>query len=418
MALHRFVGLAAACSVLAGAHVAFAQNTVTLFGQSYRVQRFDYSEMVQLPNITFPMDPTIPFIESEGVSWVGNNKLIMTADDIFDVAPGNPDNWIVEVNVLVNGSGEVTGLSLSRTITVLDATTQGFDLNPSGITVNTGTTGLGAGGQMVVSNGAGNLISYSFTNGQLQAVTGGTCPTGPGACRLAMRSSNTNLEDVVYVPELGARPAQFYAINQDTSEVQRWAVVPSAVAPVTGVDGVLLGTFPVGQAIPTGPALLAPKGVTYLPNATTVPSAIRRAGGTIVVAFDDLYPALQAFDTDGQLIATEFLTTNGLASGASRLDLTGCPDPLQLESLTIDPTTGRLFLVNQGALTLCNYMYVLTPVPSCRADIDGNGVVGVPDIFLFLSLWFSGDARADINGNGSNGVDDIFAFLALWFAGC
>lgn len=54
----------------------------------------------------------------------------------------------------------------------------------------------------------------------------------------------------------------------------------------------------------------------------------------------------------------------------------------------------------------------------CGADFDGNGVVGVPDIFSFLSAWFAGDASADVDGTPGIGVPDIFAFLSLWFAGC
>lgn len=54
----------------------------------------------------------------------------------------------------------------------------------------------------------------------------------------------------------------------------------------------------------------------------------------------------------------------------------------------------------------------------CAADFDGNGTVGVPDIFAFLSAWFASDSRADIDGTPGIGVPDIFAFLSLWFAGC
>lgn len=50
------------------------------------------------------------------------------------------------------------------------------------------------------------------------------------------------------------------------------------------------------------------------------------------------------------------------------------------------------------------------------ADIDGNGTVGVPDIFAFLTLWFAADVRADVDGVPGVGVPDIFAFLSLWFA--
>jgi hypothetical protein len=56
---------------------------------------------------------------------------------------------------------------------------------------------------------------------------------------------------------------------------------------------------------------------------------------------------------------------------------------------------------------------------TCRADVNADGVVSVPDIFAFLPLWFGGAyPDADINGDQSVTVADIFAFLAAWFAGC
>ena len=54
----------------------------------------------------------------------------------------------------------------------------------------------------------------------------------------------------------------------------------------------------------------------------------------------------------------------------------------------------------------------------CIADFDGNGTVEVPDIFAYLSAWFSSNPSADIDGTPGIGVPDIFTFLSLWFAGC
>ncbi len=51
----------------------------------------------------------------------------------------------------------------------------------------------------------------------------------------------------------------------------------------------------------------------------------------------------------------------------------------------------------------------------CDADWCQDGVVGVPDIFCFLSDWFANDPVAR-NYGGTNGVPAIFAFLSEWFA--
>ena len=50
--------------------------------------------------------------------------------------------------------------------------------------------------------------------------------------------------------------------------------------------------------------------------------------------------------------------------------------------------------------------------------MDNNGVLGVSDIFAFISAWFATDPRTDFDHSGSIEVQDIFAFLAAWFTGC
>jgi len=59
-----------------------------------------------------------------------------------------------------------------------------------------------------------------------------------------------------------------------------------------------------------------------------------------------------------------------------------------------------------------------TLVLDCPGDFDADGVLGVPDIFAFLSAWFATDPRTDLDGSGIVDVPDIFAFLSAWFAGC
>ncbi len=54
----------------------------------------------------------------------------------------------------------------------------------------------------------------------------------------------------------------------------------------------------------------------------------------------------------------------------------------------------------------------------CAADFDRNGIREVPDIFAFLSAWFTQLPTADFDGIGGVAVPDIFAFLSAWFAGC
>lgn len=61
--------------------------------------------------------------------------------------------------------------------------------------------------------------------------------------------------------------------------------------------------------------------------------------------------------------------------------------------------------------------------PSCRADFDGSGLLGVQDIFSFLAAYFGqvggpSPPGADFDGNGSITVNDIFSYLVAYFSGC
>lgn len=58
------------------------------------------------------------------------------------------------------------------------------------------------------------------------------------------------------------------------------------------------------------------------------------------------------------------------------------------------------------------------PTACCRANFDGQGGVGPPDIFAFLAAWFAGEPGADLDGNGHVEAADIFVFLGAFFAGC
>lgn len=55
--------------------------------------------------------------------------------------------------------------------------------------------------------------------------------------------------------------------------------------------------------------------------------------------------------------------------------------------------------------------------PTCIADFDRSGSVGVQDLFDFLAAWFALDPAADLHSDGVS-VQDLFDFLTLWFAGC
>jgi|GEM_PF-2683227 len=122
------------------------------------------------------------------------------------------------------------------------------------------------------------------------------------------------------------------------------------------------------------------------------------------------------------------------------------PDPdtsPDVDPLTFDRIFGSSFTVpDSHALAPGVYTYDLIGCPNeigyysggyrtfvilCPADFDGDTLVGVSDIFAFLSAWFAGcsaasdppcSPSADFNQDGLVDVTDIFAFLSQWFSGC
>ncbi|GJM19572.1 MAG: hypothetical protein DHS20C14_17850 [Phycisphaeraceae bacterium] len=58
------------------------------------------------------------------------------------------------------------------------------------------------------------------------------------------------------------------------------------------------------------------------------------------------------------------------------------------------------------------------PQPCGIADLDGNGVLNIDDIDLFVSYFIGGDLRANCDGGGGLNIDDIDCFVAAFLSGC
>ncbi|UCD74922.1 MAG: hypothetical protein JSV91_14185 [Phycisphaerales bacterium] len=52
--------------------------------------------------------------------------------------------------------------------------------------------------------------------------------------------------------------------------------------------------------------------------------------------------------------------------------------------------------------------------PSCPADLSGDSMVDIDDLFIVLGYWGYTNVPADINGDGVVDIDDIFAVLDAW----
>lgn len=56
-------------------------------------------------------------------------------------------------------------------------------------------------------------------------------------------------------------------------------------------------------------------------------------------------------------------------------------------------------------------------ITSCPADLDGNGIVEVIDLQIYISWWTDANPLADLNGDGNIDYNDLFGFRAIWSPG-
>jgi hypothetical protein len=401
-------------------------------GMTYSVQRFNY-QLLAWPSPLPPPD-RVQLISTEGIAVLGkatdgSTRVVISSDDVGAVYVGTPENVVIEARFppagRLVGAPIVTRVLIEQDPASIAPQFQ-WDLNPGGLTVNPTSSGIGRGGNLVVAGANETMHAYSLTNGQLLSPTTNVpcvTPADQQQCRFDLAPSNPDCEDVVFVPAFGAEPDLLYTVDQlGPYQVEKFQL-----------DGTNVGNFNIGNWATGGPTVNSePKGITFVPRSgSVIPPALRRPGGVVIVSIDDTNPGLQVMTRDGTQVLFESLTADGLPTGASRLNLGTdpndppfpsdlipafeCTRPLQLESLTIDPETGRLFLNNQGEGFACNYIWVLTP---CLADFNADLARSPADIFAFLNTYFAQGPGSDFNDDNQRTPADIFAFLNAYFAGC
>lgn len=346
--MHRIRALHTASAFAAlAASSAFAADpaTLDLFGYTYRVSRFDLTTSVTFPE-PISGQGSIGLIECEGTHWIGNGKLLFSSNEMS--LWGTYKNMVVEASVVEDALGRVTGLQFSRLVVVNDVnitpSPNDFDLDPSGITLNLGATGLGGGGNLVVADSnAERLVAYDFQTGQYL----------PGA--FSLLPFNDNTEDVLFYG------GKFYTVHEDQTPVFSIEVFDTVGAHVQ--------TIPIAaDANPN--AAGSPKGIALIPAGSRLPPELAGHGDLLMITLDDNGPALQFFDLQGNEIGYFPLTTDGTPSGPSILD--SGSQTLQIESATFDPISGRFFLTQQGSGVADNNVWVLSPL----VENYGSGCAG------------------------------------------
>ncbi len=400
--MNRTLGIVTLCGMAAGASAqAVDLGNITLFGTEYNVRRASFNEQIQYEEPVFG-GFTYEFTASEGCHYKGNNRFLMATDAGDDF--GSAKCQIVEVEILENADGQFDGLQFVDLLVLEDSNVVGLnnevDCDPSGLTINTSTEGFGAG-QLVNVSGDEEVWAWDLAGGS-------SLIDGP----VSILGSNTDSEDIEYIPATG----QFFTVIQDTPvSIIRY---DNMLNPLDAA-----GDIPVGADGPLR-GFGDPKGIFDIPDGPNAPADLQGLGGTAVVVFDDTGPGLEAYQYDGTPVAAAELA-DGM--GESLLDFTEIcssidPFNLQLESGSFDPETGRIFLVNQGDVNICGFVYVLEPVDAgCNvADLaEPFGTLDLADISVFVTAFTTQGAAADLaEPFGTFDLADISAFVTGFSAGC
>jgi len=65
-----------------------------------------------------------------------------------------------------------------------------------------------------------------------------------------------------------------------------------------------------------------------------------------------------------------------------------------------------------------NFGVSVTVEPVCHADLNGDGLLDLDDIGLFITAFVAQDDDADLNGDGIFDLTDVSVFVTAFVAGC
>lgn len=84
--------------------------------------------------------------------------------------------------------------------------------------------------------------------------------------------------------------------------------------------------------------------------------------------------------------------------------------------MSINPCPGRSRTVAMTAAVIVIFGGAVAAFgPSCPADVDWNGEVGITDLLMVLQEWGQGSGTTDFAGvnDGPDGIVDIYDFLGV-----
>jgi hypothetical protein len=108
------------------------------------------------------------------------------------------------------------------------------------------------------------------------------------------------------------------------------------------------------------------------------------------------------------------VTTNGVGNASFDFTFAAPVDG----DMSISATATEQSSGNTSEFALSIVAEAGDPAPGTPGDLNGDGVVGVPDLLMLLSEWGpcadSSICPADLDGNGNVGIGDLLTLLSNW----
>ena len=338
-------------------------QSVTLFGQSWQVQRFDYKQQVTWPNPVQPGD-TLGLLRVESAWSLGGGHMMVGTSHQNQSPNPTYANYVLEISWQSDPQGSMTGLSYVRTVVENDLVLLGspFELRPNGLAINPSASGIGAGNGLLVLDGFGRLVrSYD-------SVSGAYVPYGPSGDGIDVSGYATDPQDLTIVIDPNPSLSRLYVLDEPTRRMY-----------VHALDGTQIADFPVSGPANPAAGVGDPKGLAYLADDPTWPESFHAQGGVLLVSLGDAQPGLQAFRTDGVELGYEPISNAVFQTSSPTIKP-------KIESMSVDPATGRLFLFMEKGSLVDNWVWVLTP------DCNSNHIAD--------ALEIQGGSQSDLDQNG------------------
>jgi hypothetical protein len=311
----------AVVTLLAAAGAAHAlvneAGSITLFGQEYTIQRFDYSMEVSFPD---PLAPAfdLQLIEVEGAHFVpgstgaGNPTLLLGSNEFFKQS--SYKDMILEVAVLTDVDGNVTGFEFVDLRMIADAqlpaepglTVLPWDLDIGGVTTYSGINGFVAPGDLLVSDTEEEQV-YGIEAATGDLVEGPMPPCADEFCGFEINPFSYDPEGLTYVPALD----EIWVLDQDDVFSPNFAIArfDSMGLPIEPTSS---ARIPIADVMNPEAGFGEPKGLEYVSDTLAMPALFQGVGGVVLVCYDDSEAGLHAIDTTGAEVAYEPLTDDEL----------------------------------------------------------------------------------------------------------